>query len=230
VRILFWYLHLFEELEKLDLIELSRSGIGIFDPETKDCEPVGLGVISPKGQSWKTRTRSGLPFTIHPMLVKGLFDAWLGKKKGLFLYVLAKTRSFARFITVSSHPVTFISIQDARLETRDGLTQKNMLQLITTFCELGGAGDGVLYFCCQWAPGIDNENRSGAFALKVFIRNLHPFPRTSQKAKRRSETKKIKNALEKRVLSQGSSPMSISRLSLTEGNSDSKRTVPKSWK
>ena len=62
----------FEELEKLDLT-IQRSGIGIFDAETKDCS-LWTTVVNSEG---KKELSTGITsLTIHPMLIT-TFDAWL---------------------------------------------------------------------------------------------------------------------------------------------------------
>jgi len=65
---------LFEELEKLEL-PIERSGIGIFDLETKDCELWSM-VVSKDG---KKELATGITsMTVHPMLTE-TFEAWLAQ-------------------------------------------------------------------------------------------------------------------------------------------------------
>jgi signal transduction histidine kinase len=66
---------LFEELEKLNL-KVERSGIGIFDPETLDCQ-LYTTVINDHGE--KELTSGITSLTIHPMLTATV-DAWKSDK------------------------------------------------------------------------------------------------------------------------------------------------------
>jgi len=72
---------LFEELEKLKL-NIQRSGIGIFNPITKDCN-LWTTVVTKKGK--KELVTGITSLTIHPMLI-GTFDAW--KKQEPYPYIL----------------------------------------------------------------------------------------------------------------------------------------------
>jgi signal transduction histidine kinase len=65
----------FEELEKLEL-SMERSGIGIFDPETLDCQ-LYTTVVTESGQ--KELALGVTSLTIHPMLTATV-DAWKSHK------------------------------------------------------------------------------------------------------------------------------------------------------
>lgn len=66
---------LFEELEKLEL-HIERSGIGIFDMETRDCELWSMAVSKEGEKELATGITS---MTVHPMLTT-TFDAWLAQE------------------------------------------------------------------------------------------------------------------------------------------------------
>ena len=71
----------FDELEKLNL-SIERSGIGIFDPETRDCK---LWSIVMAQDGTKELTKGVTSLTIQPMLIK-TFKSWRAQKS--FSYVL----------------------------------------------------------------------------------------------------------------------------------------------
>ena len=71
----------FDELEELDL-SIQRSGIGIFDPETKDCQ-LWTTVVTQDGN--KELATGITSLTVHPMLI-ATFDAWKSQKS--YSYVL----------------------------------------------------------------------------------------------------------------------------------------------
>lgn len=64
----------FDELENLNL-SIERSGIGIFDGETKDCE-LWTTVINKDGE--KELARGVTSLTVHPLFVS-TFDSWLSQ-------------------------------------------------------------------------------------------------------------------------------------------------------
>jgi len=64
----------FDELENLNL-SIERSGIGIFDPETRDCE-LWTTVINEEGN--KELTTGVTSLTVHPLFIS-TFDSWLSQ-------------------------------------------------------------------------------------------------------------------------------------------------------
>ncbi|MFC3879809.1 ATP-binding protein [Algoriphagus namhaensis] len=65
---------IFDELENLNL-SIERSGIGIFDPETRDCE-LWTTVINEEGK--KELTTGITSLTVHPLFIS-TFDSWLSQ-------------------------------------------------------------------------------------------------------------------------------------------------------
>jgi signal transduction histidine kinase len=168
---------LFEELEKLDL-SIERSGIGIFDPETKDCD-LWTCVISPKGKVELVRGVTSL--TIHPMLVK-TFDAWLEKRP--FSYVLEGQELLDYYGIVSTSD--FHLSKDA-IETSTALPKE--YYSYTPF------GAGGLYFFAANEPKESDNEIVRRFA-KVFDQTYTRFL-DLQKAEAQIKNEKIKNALER---------------------------------
>jgi signal transduction histidine kinase len=167
---------LFEELEKLDL-SIERSGIGIFDPETKDCD-LWTCVISLMGKVELVRGVTSL--TIHPMLVK-TFDAWLEKKP--FSYVLEGQELLDYYGIVSTGD--FHLSKDA-IETSTALPKE--YYSYTPF------GAGGLYFFAANEPKESDNEIVRRFA-KVFDQTYTRFL-DLQKAEAQIRNEKIKNALE----------------------------------
>ena len=167
----------FDELEKLDL-SIERSGIGIFDPETKDCE-LWTTVI---GQDGKKELATGITsLTVHPMLIE-TFNSW--KKQKPYSYILEgmQLEAYYKLVTKSE----FVLSEDV-IEKSTSLPKE--------YYHYSPFGAGGLYFFSDSEPAEGDKIIIRRFA-EVFDLTYTRYE-DLQKAEAQAREAQIEAALER---------------------------------
>ncbi|PWK17772.1 ATP-binding protein [Xanthomarina spongicola] len=168
---------LFDELEKLNL-SIERSGIGIFNPETKDCQLWSIVVAKDGTKELATGITS---LTNHPMLIK-TFDFWKTQKS--FTYTLEGKELEDYYIQVSNSE--FILSEEVIGKSTS---------LKKEYYHYSPFGAGGLYFFSDLEP-LDKDKHIIRRFAEVFDLTYTRYE-DLQKAEAQAREAQIETALEK---------------------------------
>ncbi|MDN3204101.1 ATP-binding protein [Algoriphagus sediminis] len=167
----------FDELEKLEL-NMERSGIGIFDPDTRDCQ-LYTTVENPEGK--KELSLGVTSLTIHPLLVQ-TFEAW--EKQEALSYTL-EGKDLKNYYDIVSHSEFILS--EEVLEKSSALPKEYY-----HYCPFSAGG---LYFFSDIKPTAEDKTIIKRFA-EVFDLTYTRFL-DLQKAEAQAKENQIQLALER---------------------------------
>ncbi len=168
---------LFDQLEKLDLT-MERSGIGVFDPETRDCQ-LYTTVLNPEGK--KELSLGVTSLTIHPMLIQ-TFEAW--ERQEALSYTL-EGEDLKNYYEIVSHSEFILS--EEVLEKSSALPRE--------FYHYSPFSAGGLYFFSDIEPKEEDKRILQRFA-EVFDLTYTRFL-DLQKAEKQAREAQIETTLER---------------------------------
>lgn len=166
-----------DELEKLNL-SIERSGIGIFDPETKDCQ---LWTIVVNQDGLKELATGITALTVHPMLI-ATFDAWINQQPYSYILEGKELEDYYRIVTKSD----FVLSQEVIGKSAS---------LPREYYHYSPFGAGGLYFFSDLEP-IDEDKQIIRRFAEVFDLTYTRYE-DLQKAEKQAREVQIELALEK---------------------------------
>ncbi len=167
----------FEELEKLDL-SIGRSGIGIFNAETRDCE-LWTTVVGKDGE--KELATGITSLTVHPMLI-ATFEAWRAQKPLSYVLEGNELADYYKIVSKSD----FVLSEDVIGKSAS---------LEREFYHYTPFGAGGLYFFSESEPTPEDKKIIRRFA-EVFDMTYTRFL-DLQKAEAQAREAQIEAALER---------------------------------
>jgi len=167
----------FDELEKLNL-SIERSGIGIFDPKTRDCQ-LWTTVMTEEGE--KELVTGITSLTVHPMLI-ATFDSWLTQKPYSYVLEGKELEDYYRLVSKSDFVLSEEVIQKSS-------------SLPKEYYHYSPFGAGGVYFFSDSAP-LDEDKQIIRRLAEVFDLTYTRFL-DLQKAEAQTKEAQIELSLER---------------------------------